>query len=395
MEAILNKKMNIVSSFNLSSDDVATISLLYSPLIGSDATNLYLVLQSLLERNNLKSETYLHNEIFDLLSFDEKTFLKARYQLEGIGLLTTYTTEDGEYLYVISSPLSAKNFIKDATLGLYLYSKVGKYTFDKIYNHFKVEKLDKSKLTNVTKHFEDIYTSQIDDDISFSKFQYLLGKKPVNNIKINNRKFDFEKFKKQINLDFLELGVTKTFMDQVTNLSFVYAFDEMQMSGLYNESINKSGYFDYRLLKKNANKLYSYLHHMNAPKLLTKDEENIESADLIEYLETTPACEILNNLMPEYPDKYLSTITDIYANIDLPKGVINCMIIKVLKEKSGELPALAYFKKMSETWISNNIFTTTDAIRYTTTFESGKSSVDNSVNKKSSYTYKAGEINEL
>ena len=45
MEALANKKMNIVSSFNLSSDDVATISLLYSPLIGSEATNLYLTIQ--------------------------------------------------------------------------------------------------------------------------------------------------------------------------------------------------------------------------------------------------------------------------------------------------------------------------------------------------------------
>ena len=159
-------------------------------------------------------------------------------------------------------------------------------------------------------------------------------------------------------------------------MAFVYAFDEMQMAGLYNESINKSGLFDYRLLKKKANVLYSYLHHMNAPKLLTKDEENIENVDLIEYLENTPACEILNNLMPEYPDKYLSTINDIYANIDLPKGVLNCMIIKVLKEKSGELPTLSYFRKMSETWITNNIFTTVDAIRYSTTFEGGKAKVD-------------------
>ena len=378
MEALTNKKMNIVSSFNLSSDDVATISLLYSPLIGSEATNLYLTIQSLLERNNLKSESYTHQEIFDLLSLTEKKFLKARYQLEGIGLLTTYIDEEQNYIYVISSPLSAKNFIKDATLGLYLYSKVGKETFDKIYNHFKIEKLDKSKLTNVTKNFEDIYTSQINDDISFSKFQYLLGKKPVNNIKINNNRFDFDKFIKAINLDFLELGITKTFADQINNLAFVYAFDEMQMAGLYNESINKSGLFDYRLLKKKANVLYSYLHHMNAPKLLTKDEENIESRDLIEYLENTPACEILNNLMPEYPEKYLSTINDIYANIDLPKGVLNCMIIKILKEKSGELPTLSYFRKVSETWISNNIFTTADAIRYSTTFEGGKTTNNDS-----------------
>ena len=57
------------------------------------------------------------------------------------------------------------------------------------------------------------------------------------------------------------------------------------MATLYNESINKSGFFDYRLLKKKANLLYIHLHHQNAPKLLTKDEENIDSVDLIEYLE--------------------------------------------------------------------------------------------------------------
>lgn len=391
MEALINKKMNIVSSFNLSSDDVATISLLYSPLIGSEATNLYLTLQALMERNNLKSESYTHEEIFTLLSLTEKKFLKARFQLEGIGLFTTYIDDKEDYLYVLSAPLSPKNFIKDATLGLYLYSKVGKETFDKIYNHFKIEKLDKSKLTNVTKNFEDIFTSQINDDISFSKFQYLLGKKPVNNIKINNNRFDFDKFVKAINQDFLELGVTKTFMDQINNLAFVYAFDEMQMAGLYNESINKSGLFDYRLLKKKANVLYSYLHHMNAPKLLTKDEENIESVDLIEYLENTPACEILNNLMPEYPEKYLATINEIYANIDLPKGVLNCMIIKVIKEKSGELPSLSYFRKMSETWISNNIFTTSDAIRYSTTFEGAKVSNTKIVESK----YKSGGFESL
>lgn len=366
MKSLEQRKFNIHSSFTLSSDDVATLSLLYSPLIGNDAVGLYLGLQSLLERNNLKSEDYLHIEIFDLFSLNEKTFLKARYQLEGIGLLTSYENENQELIYFICPPLSAKNFIKDATLGLYLYSKVGKELFDKIYNHFKLVKIDKSKYRNITKSFEEIYTSSVDDEVSFTRFQYLLGKKPTNNIKIKNRNFDFDKFKKEINLDFLEIGVTKQFQEQITNLAYVYAFDEAQMAGLYNESINKSGLFDYRLLKKKANILYQYLHQMNAPKLLIKEEENIESVELIDYLENTPASELLENLMPNFPANYLNTINEIYANIDLPRGVLNCMIIRVLKEKSGELPNLLYFKKVSESWIKDNVFTTTDAIKYTT-----------------------------
>ncbi len=383
METLAHKKLNIYSSFSLSSDDVSTISLLYAPLIKSEAICLYFGLESLLERNNLKSENYLHQEIFDIYDLTEKDFLKARYQLEGIGLLQTYCKDD-EFIYVICPPLSPKNFIKDATLGLYLYSKVGKELYEKIYNHFKIEKIDKSSFKNITKNFEDIFTSQINEDVSFSRFQYLLGRKP-NNVKINNRQFDFDKFAKNINLDFLETGITKQFTDQINSLAYVYAFDEMQMAQLYNESINKSGLFDYRLLKKKANILYSYLHHMDAPKLLTKEAENINAVDLINYLDNTPAADILADLMPNFPANYLSTINDIYANIILPRGVLNCMIIKVLKEKSGELPPLAYFKKVSETWISNNVFTTIDAIKFSTNYEA-----DNSKKKVQNSKYTAG-----
>lgn len=389
MEALAPKKVNIYSSFSLSSDDVSTLSLLYAPLIGGEAVMLYFSLASLLERNNLKSESYIHQELFDIFSLSEKKFLKARFQLEGIGLLNSYEAEN-EMTYVLCAPLSPKNFIKDATLGLYLYSKIGKELFDRVYAHFKIERIEKSKFKNVTKSFEEVYTSVLNEDVGFSKFQYLLGRKPVNNIKINNNKFNFEDFIKHINLDFLETGVTRQFKDQIINLAFVYAFDEMQMANLYSESINKMGLFDYKLLKKKANILYGYLHHIDAPKLITKEEENIESVDLIEYLDKSSPSDILANIMPNFPPKYLNTIEDIYANIDLPRGVLNCMIIKVLKEKSGEMPSLSYFKKVSETWISHNIFTTSDAIKYSTTFEA-KERVASGNNQK----YKTGGFDTL
>ena len=391
MKGINQVKFNIVSSFSLSSDDLSVISLLYSPLIGSEAVGLYLGLQSLLERNNLKSEEYTHQEIFDLYSLTEKSFLKARYQLEGIGLLVTYEN-DVELLYSLCPPLSAKNFIKDATLGLYLYSKVGKELFDKIYSHFKIEKIDKSKYNNVTKGFEEVFTSEVNDDTSINKFQYILGKSPKNIIKITNKKFNMDEFIKSINLDFLEMGVTKQFTDQIKNLAFVYAFDEAQMASLYNESINRSGLFDYRLLKKKANILYQYLHQMNAPKLVTKEDDLVASTDFIDYLDNTPASEILEELVPNFPASYLNTINDIYSNIDLPRGVLNCMIIKIIKEKSGELPSLAYFKKVSESWIKDSVFTTIDAMKYVTKFEDKN---NNYIKTKNESKYQAGEVESL
>lgn len=373
-------KFNIYSSFTLSNDDVAVISLLYTPLMGSDALMLYMGFNSLLERNNLKSEELIHQDFLDIYSLSALNFTKARIKLEGIGLLISYETSDKNYVYVLCPPLTAKNFIKDATLGLYLYSKIRRETFDYLYNHFKIEKLDKNKYVNITKSFDEVYTSQITSEITFDKFKYILGKKPNKNIRIKDYKFDFDIFVKGINQDFLDTGVTKNFKEQVCNLAFVYGFDEYEMISLYQDSINKSGVYDYRLLKTKANNLFIYKRNMKAPKLIEKDENLVSNDDLTSYLEKTSADVLLDEIVPNYPEKYLQTINDIYANIELPRGVLNCMIIKVLKEKGGDLPSLNYFRKMSETWIKDNVFTTVDAIKYVTTFNVVKSQPKNNTN---------------
>ena len=152
----VQSKMTIMSSFTLSNDDVSSLSLLYAPLIGSDALLLYLAFESFLERNNLKSEDIIHQDFLEIYSLNANSFLKARYMLEGIGLLNTYT-KDNSFIYVICPPLTPKNFLKDVTLGLYLYSKVRKETFDLICKHFKIERVDKANFENITKSFDEVF----------------------------------------------------------------------------------------------------------------------------------------------------------------------------------------------------------------------------------------------
>ena len=360
-------KFNIYSGFTLSNDDVSVISLLYTPLIGSDSLMLYMAFQSFLERNNLKSETLTHEDFLEIYSMSEKRFLEARYKLEGIGLLTTYFNKnDNIYIYAICPPLTAKNFIKDVTLGLYLFSKIRKETFDFICNHFKIEKIEKTSYDDITKSFDEVYESRVSNDETFEKFQYILGKKPNAGIKIKDTSFDFSFFIKEINQDFLETGVTKNFENQIKNIAFVYGFNETDMISLYNDSINKSELYDYRLLKK-ANILFNYKRNMKGPILMAKDSDTGTDDDLVTYLETTSPEDFLESLVPNYPSSYLDTILDIYQNIALPRGVLNCMIIKVVKDKSGELPKVNYFKKVSESWIKDSIFTTKDAMKYITT----------------------------
>ncbi len=360
-------KFNIYSGFTLSNDDVSVISLLYTPLIGSEAFMLYMAFHSFLERNNLKSEAMTHEDFLEIYSMSEKKFLEARYKLEGIGLLMTYISNDNNYIYAICPPLTAKNFIKDVTLGLYLFSKIRRETFDMICNHFKIEKIDKSIFKDITMSFDEVYESRVSNDETFERFQYLLGKKPNAGIKIKDTGFDFSFFLKEINQDFLETGVTKNFENQIKNIAFVYGFDESEMIGLYNDSINRSELYDYRLLKRKANTLFNYKRNMKGPILVAKNNDDVTDLDLVSFIDTASPDEFLESIVPNYPSSYLDTILEIYQNITLPRGVINCMIIKVIKDKGGELPKLNYFKKVSESWIKDNIFTTIDAIKYITT----------------------------
>ena len=361
-------KFNIYANFSLSSDDVSVISLLYAPLMGSDAYMLYMAFASLLERNNLKSEEFSHEDFFKIFSFKAKNFMQAKNKLEGIGLLVTYLDDNGNYLYIVNPPLTARNFIKDATLGLYLYSKIGEDTYNQIYNHFKIEMIEKKNYQNITKSFDEVFESILLNDGTYDKFAYVLGRKLNQNVKIKYPKFDFEYFTKNIDKALLETGFTTNFQAQIINLSYVYGFNEDEMVGLFNDSINKSGYYDYRLLKRKANNLFKFKRNMNAPILGEKEKKEDGGVEtLVYWLENAPASEILESTNQNYPPQYLETVNDIYANIELPRGVLNVMILKVLADKGGELPLWKYFKKMSETWISDNIFSTDDAIKYSVT----------------------------
>lgn len=377
-----DSKFNIVSNFNLATDDLSTLTLLYAPLMGSDAYLLYMSFQALLERNNLKSETLTHKEFFKIYSLKTNDFIKARLKLEGIGLLITYLDENNDYLYIVCPPMTPRNFLKDATLGLYLYAKIeDEDAFKNLYSHFKIEKIDKNNYKNITKSFDEVFQSRIDNEITYNKFSYILGRKGNVNIKITHSDFKIDYFIKNIDTKFLETGVTSNFKQQIINLAFVYNFDEAEMISLFNDSINKSGYYDYRLLKRNANTLFKYKKNMSAPVLEVKQEGTVKNDDLVNWLEHVSPQELLSTYSPNFSEHMLEIINDIYTNIDLPRGVLNVMIIKTLNDKAGDLPSLKYFEKMATTWVKDGVLSTIDAVKYSTSLREEVGSSSNTNNK--------------
>ena len=367
-----SSKLNIYTSFSLSNDDVQTLSLLYAPLIGSDAFSLYMYFNSLLERNKLECESLTHKDLFTIFSLKPKTFLEARFKLEAVGLLRTYYSEE-EYIYILNAPLTAKSFIKDVSLGLYLYTKLNKELYDYIYSHFKIAKIDKEGYENITKTFDEVFKSNVYNGEIFSKFEYILGKNPNLDFKISESTFDYDYFIKEINQDFLECGETEEFKSQIINLAYTYQFNPYEMISLFNQSLNQRGYYDYKILKRKANALYLFKYNENGPTLSFKEEKSVDPKDIIEFLEHGSPKDILNACAPNFPPSYLGKMADIYTELtDMgikEIGVINCMIMKILTANNGEMPSVNYFKKAAITWLADNVMTTEDAINYSTTYK--------------------------
>ena len=154
----MQDSITIYASTTLNSDDVNVITLLYSPLIEADAYKMYMTLHALLNRSSLTSHTLLHKEILDILGLDSKAFAEARLKLEAIGLLSTYKNENkNEYMFLLKSPLTAKGFLSDGVLGMYLYSLLGDSEFRRIQKLFQITKVDKTNYQEITASFDDVF----------------------------------------------------------------------------------------------------------------------------------------------------------------------------------------------------------------------------------------------
>ncbi len=355
-------KMYVYSSFGLSSDDINCLSILYAPLIGSGALNLYLGLNSLLERNNLKSEELIHQNIFDIFGYNEETFSNEILKLEAIGLINTYLNNKNEYIYLLKVPHTAKTFLSDGTLGLYLQSKIGDEMFSYLTNHFKIETINKKEYKNITVNFDDVFKTEIDEHKIVAEKDLIVGRVPNSSIKVSNHVFDYNEFIKDINLDLLEDGQTEKFKNTIINTSYVYKFDIGQMQRIYQDSINSKGIFDYEILKKKANILFKYINQKTSPKIATKVEDRKLNYEVLR-LDSIDAIALLTENNCETSYENLKIVDEIYK-IDLPRGVLNAMIEHLIKTKDGKLPAYPYFVKTASSWMELNIFTTKDAYEF-------------------------------
>ncbi|MDC9031886.1 DnaD domain protein [Columbia Basin potato purple top phytoplasma] len=363
------QKFNIKNNSILTNEEQKTLHLLYQPLIGVGALNLYNTFY-FLNQNFTLILNYNHQFLFDLLNIDEFLFIQYKEKLEAVNILQTFQNSKQEKIYFLQPPLNYIDFFKDPIFNQYLFSEIGENLYAQLINLFNNDKnkISLDNYENISKNFSDIY-----------RFQEINLPKTINNnlkhLKNNKsfvslqKHFDYklfieklpQRFKQPFLLEFKSI-------EYITKLSFVYDINPEKMATLY-QDIFRNNYdenIDLNNLKITLNRKYFKKN------IILKNVKNInnEENEMILYLKNTNPNRIIQNFTTNhniYAD--LCDITfKLMAQTETDIGVINALLMYVLKLKTNTnksfVPNFNYFKTILNSWTKKGIISAETAFDF-------------------------------
>lgn len=356
----------------LNDQDKKIIMMLYQPIIGSDAVNLYFTLTSYLDRTESLSLSNSHHDLMVNMQLSLENIIIAREKLEAIGLLKSYYKKGdvNSFIYLIYSPLSPKEFINNPLLSVTLLSSIGTLMYDKIISYFKIPDYDLKGYKNITCLFNDVFESNTGD---FNQELTNIKDYQQNKILLNNN-FNLDEVISTIPDEALnKKTVNKELKDLIYKLVFVYNLDDEQTYEIIFNSIKENHTIDKNILRENARKLYRFEHEGKMPNLLYKNQpeylraklnDDSKKSKMIYLFETTTPydflCSKYHGSKPTKTD--LKIVEYLLVDLNLKPGVVNVLVDYVLRINNNKLTK-AFVDAIASQWCKSNIKTVSDAMK--------------------------------
>ena len=352
-------------------NDRRIITMLYQPIIGSDAVNLYYTLWSFLDRNEVKSIEWTHHHLMVNMGLSLSSIMSARTKLEAIGLLRTFVKKDNvnKYVYELYSPIDSFQFFSNPILNITLYNNLGKSEYEKTLSFFKNPRVIMSGYLDITCKFGDIFSSASGNIDSASDVRGVerLGFSVT-------PKFDLDDILSMIPDDMLNhKSITHETRDLIYKLSFIYDFNDDSIRYIIRNSINEKHNIDKDLLRENSRKYYSFensgklpsLVYRNQPLYLRKPVGDVSKrAQAIYYFETTSPYEFLyeknNNTEPS--SRELRIIEGLMIDFNMNPGVVNVLIDYVLRINNNKL-VKSFIESIASQWVRSRVETVEQAMK--------------------------------
>lgn len=326
----------------LSSDSLSFMMELYLPIIGSNATFLYLFLMNQIllgETNFIISDLEVKSRL------TRQEFLLAKKSLESIGLLATFEkSTNPTVLLVVSDPETPKNFFNNVVLKGLFVNATSEQEFHKV--------LDKYSLNINLDGYQDVSASITDsfkiefsmEEINLNNDVQLVGRNKGNfkdnfsNIKLNNY------LKKNSQLKASSFSDEE--LENIRRISTLYGINEDVCGELVLKSVDitqKIGSkLDLGALRKNV-QTYVKTFNVDAMKAFqTKSEITNSTSDVanrINFYENTSPRNFIkskqNNIELVSSDKKI--IDYLAFDMHFTDGMINALLDYVMKIKNGDL----------------------------------------------------------
>lgn len=344
-------------SSDLANQDFKVLALLYQPLLGVDAHSLFITFYQL--NNKTRLSTYTHQQLFDLLDLKQADFLKMRNKLEALNLLEVFQKAD-EYIYILKTPLTAKQFLLDTVFGSYLQSEIGEKHVELLASLFQIEIPNYEGFNNITKTFDSMYEFK---SLNLLKLNYEFQGRKQNGGSHIGYQFDFNRFVEGLperlkNSTLLNQRLQK----QISKIAFVYQFSVEDMIEVYQEASKSRQTVNFQALNHKAK-----LYYESKDQTLSIKEKDIPKTELIKTL--APQVIIQKYSKTDTQGLALSTATLLIERNHVDPGIINVILMLVLKQKDGVLPGLKYMETVLHDWLNKGIQTTEDALNYSTKLE--------------------------
>ena len=363
----------VVNKTFFNDNDRRILTMLYQPIIGSAAVNLYFTLFSFLDRNEVKSIEWTHHHLMVNMGLKLEYIIEAREKLEGIGLLRTFFKKDNvnKFVYELYSPIDGYQFFNNPILSVALYNNLGKQEYEKTLSYFKIPRVVLSGYDDITCKFNEIYDTNIGNTLEYNYDDIRRENKLGFSI---DPKFDLDSVFSMIPDEMLNSkSLTHETRDLIYKLSFIYDLNEDSIRYIITNSINEKHNIDKELLRENARKYYSFenagklpsLVYRNQPEYLRKPVGDVSKrAQAIYYFEVTSPYDFLyfknNNTEPS--SRELKIIESLMVDFNMNPGVVNVLIDYVLRINNNKI-VKSFIDSVASQWIRNKVETVEQAMK--------------------------------
>lgn len=339
---------------------------LYQPIIGAQATILYLTLLRQ-TRNADGGNIFKTEQLLKSMQFRAGEFHSARKYLEAVGLIRTYESKAEDvrcYIYVIYSPKSPKAFFDDVLFKGLLILSVGEKEAKRLANKYKVNLVIPEEYKEISASFVDVYKLDYDDPSFRKEFGgTILGRDHGR----ANLEFNYDLFFGYVS-DNSGIDVSsfkKKDMKEISRLAALFGLTEKQMAFIIIDEYITDGstHLDFEKIKNHCEKEIRFSQVSNISK--SNVSGNTELANKIRMMEEVAPAKFLQYLQqgtkPAKSD--IEIVNSLSKDYGFGSGIIN-VIVEYVLYKNNNILSKNYAEKIASSLARQGVLTTVDAMNY-------------------------------